>query len=95
MGRSTILMAEIFRLRKNFGELSLKLLRHAERENDKLFAGMLFEQSALAFLCVGQFRKFCFRVVVGGQCFNSVKQHAHALRCYSAVSDVYEAKEWY
>lgn len=95
MGRSTIFMAEILRLRKNFSELSFKVLRHAEKENDKLFAGMLFEQCALSFLCLNQFRKFCFRVVVAGHYFNSVKQHAHALRCYCSVSDVYEAKEWY
>eukprot|EP01119_Soliformovum_irregulare_P017192 TRINITY_DN5065_c0_g1_i1.p1 TRINITY_DN5065_c0_g1~~TRINITY_DN5065_c0_g1_i1.p1 ORF type:complete len:1258 (+),score=327.93 TRINITY_DN5065_c0_g1_i1:91-3864(+) len=75
---------------------ALLLVRAAEREEDRLTAAMLHEQSAFCFLYSSppQLRKFAFRIVLAGHCYLLSNQSKHAMRCYSVGWTLYTGKGW-
>jgi tetratricopeptide (TPR) repeat protein len=64
---------------------------------DDLYAAMMYEQSAIAYLHTkpkALFRRCTFRLVNAGACFDGAHQRAHALRCYATAFAAYKTFGW-
>jgi hypothetical protein len=64
---------------------------------DDLYAAMMYEQSAIAYLHTkpkALFRRCTFRLVNAGACFDGAHQRAHALRGYATAFAAYKTFGW-
>ena len=94
--RTALLFHEILRDRRLFREAALQLIR-VTNSTSELISGLLIEQAALCFFKIppsGWRRKSAFLTSLAGGWYSKCALPAHATRCVSSASRVYENERW-